>query len=123
MLADRVDPRREPRAAHARVGRIGARLRATGVDSLRTAIEATKLLFPLTIYGQLAAALNTPKAEAERMKQRHGCAMTLTASTEPSIEVPGIGGRASHQLSQRQLAEAPPRPGYEGTGENYTEPA
>lgn len=40
---------------------IGARLRATGVDSLRTAIEATKLLFPLTIYGQLAAALNTGK--------------------------------------------------------------
>jgi len=53
----------------------------------------------------LAAALNTPKAEAERMKQRHGCAVTLSASTEPSIEVPGIGGRASHQLSQRQLAE------------------
>ena len=25
--------------------------------------------------------------------------------------------------TQRQLAEAPPRPGYEGTGENYTEPA
>lgn len=53
----------------------------------------------------LAAALNTPKAEAERMKQHHACAVTLTASTEPSIEVAGIGGRASHQLSQRQLAE------------------
>ena len=59
----------------------------------------------LNVTMDLAAALNTPKAEAERMKQRHACALTLTASTEPSIEVAGIGGRPAHQLSQRQLAE------------------
>jgi cell division protein FtsA len=53
----------------------------------------------------LAAALRTPFAEAERLKQRHGGALVLAASAEPSIEVPGLGGRPPTRLSPRSLAE------------------
>lgn len=53
----------------------------------------------------LAAALRTPFAEAERLKQRHGSALAATASAEKTIEVPGLGGRPAHRLSQRTLAE------------------
>jgi len=53
----------------------------------------------------LAAALRTPFAEAERLKQRHGGALVLAASAEKTIEVPGLGGRPPHRLSQRSLAE------------------
>ncbi len=57
------------------------------------------------VTSDLAAALRTPFAEAERLKQRHGCALALVASHDLSIEVPGIGGRAPHRLSQRQVAD------------------
>src|SRR5437667_1524040 len=53
----------------------------------------------------LAAALRTPFAEAERLKQRHGCALALIAAHEAVIEVPGVGGRTPHRLSQRALAD------------------
>ena len=57
------------------------------------------------VTNDLAAALRTPFAEAERLKQRHGCAHAQSAPADQSIEVPGIGGRASHQLSRRKLAD------------------
>jgi cell division protein FtsA len=57
------------------------------------------------VTADLAAALRTPFAEAERLKQRHGSAMALLAPTEPTIEVTGVGGRAAHHLSRRALAE------------------
>jgi cell division protein FtsA len=53
----------------------------------------------------LAAALRTPFAEAERLKQRHGGALVLAASAEQTIEVPGLGGRPPTRLSPRNLAE------------------
>jgi cell division protein FtsA len=57
------------------------------------------------VTSDLAAALRTPFAEAERLKQRHGSALALVARPEPTIEVAGVGGRASHHLSRRALAE------------------
>jgi cell division protein FtsA len=57
------------------------------------------------VTNDLAAALRTPFAEAERLKQRHGCARALAAPAEQSIEVAGVGGRAPHLLSRRALAE------------------
>jgi len=53
----------------------------------------------------LAAALRTPFAEAERLKQRHGCAITATAPADQVVEVAGVGGRDAHHLSRRALAE------------------
>lgn len=57
------------------------------------------------VTNDLAAALRTPFADAERLKQRHGAALALTASPDPTVEVTGLGGRPPHRLSQRALAE------------------
>jgi cell division protein FtsA len=57
------------------------------------------------VTNDLAAALRTPFAEAERLKQRHGSAVAVLAPLEQTIEVAGVGGRASHHLSRRALAE------------------
>jgi len=56
------------------------------------------------VTNDLAAALRTPFAEAERLKQRCGSAVVQAASADLSIEVPGIGGRAAQKLSPRALA-------------------
>ena len=53
----------------------------------------------------LAAALRTPFAEAERLKQRHGCALIAGAPADQAVEVAGVGGRDAHHLSRRALAE------------------
>ncbi len=57
------------------------------------------------VTNDLAAGLRTPFAEAERLKQRHGSALTSAAPEEQSIEVAGIGGRAPTLLSRRKLAD------------------
>ncbi len=57
------------------------------------------------VTNDLAAALRTPFAEAERLKQRHGAALAVAAPHEETIEVAGVGGRAPHLLSRRALAE------------------
>ena len=57
------------------------------------------------VTSDLAAALRTPFLEAERLKQRHGCALVSAASIEKDIEVAGVGGRPATQLAQRSLAE------------------
>src|SRR5579885_1800126 len=53
----------------------------------------------------LAAALRTPFAEAVRLKARYGGASVLAAWADPTIEVPGLGGRAPTRVSPRSLAE------------------
>jgi cell division protein FtsA len=53
----------------------------------------------------VAAALHTPFAEAERLKQRHGSAVAAATPQDQAIEVAGLGGRAPHHLSRRKLAE------------------
>src|SRR5262250_1831948 len=57
------------------------------------------------VTNDVAAALCTPPAEAEHLKQRHGSAVAGLTPRDEMIEVPGLGGRAPHQLSRRALAE------------------
>jgi cell division protein FtsA len=57
------------------------------------------------VTNDLAAALRTPFADAEKLKQRSGSALAIVAAPDPVIEVPGIGGRPPHKLSQRALAD------------------
>jgi cell division protein FtsA len=57
------------------------------------------------VTNDLAAALRTPFADAEKLKQRCGSALALTASPDLTVEVAGIGGRPSHKLSPRALAD------------------
>src|SRR2546422_1248757 len=64
------------------------------------------------VTSDLAAALCTPPAEAEHLKQRHGSALAALTPAEQTIEVPGLGGRAPHHLSRRALAQgSEPRAG------------
>src|SRR5262245_52418575 len=57
------------------------------------------------VTNDVAAALCTPPAEAERLKQRHGSALAAVTPRDQSIEVAGLGGRPPHYLSRRALAE------------------
>jgi cell division protein FtsA len=50
----------------------------------------------------IAAGLRTSMAEAEKLKQRHGCAVEAAVSREETIEVPGVGGREP-RLVRRQI--------------------
>lgn len=57
------------------------------------------------ITNDIAVGLRTPMAEAERIKQRYGCAMTNRVSPDETIEVPSVGGRPPRVLSRQILSE------------------
>ncbi len=57
------------------------------------------------LTNDIAVGLRTPMAEAERIKQRYGCAMTSKVSSEETIEVPSVGGRPPRILSRQILSE------------------
>ena len=57
------------------------------------------------LTNDIAVGLRTPMAEAERIKQRYGCAMTSRVSAEETIEVPSVGGRPPRVLSRQILSE------------------
>ena len=57
------------------------------------------------LTNDIAVGLRTPMAEAERIKQRYGCAMTSRVSPEETIEVPSVGGRPPRVLSRQILSE------------------
>jgi cell division protein FtsA len=56
------------------------------------------------VTNDLAAALRTPFADAERLKQRSGSALAETAPRDAFVEVPSVGGRPPHRLAPRDLA-------------------
>lgn len=57
------------------------------------------------LTSDIAAGLRTPIAEAERLKQRYGCAQTSMANGEEIIEVPSMGGRTPRSVSRKILCE------------------
>ncbi len=57
------------------------------------------------LTNDVAIGLRTPNREAEKIKRMHGCATTAMVSDDEVIEVPGVGGRDSQQLSRRVLAD------------------
>ncbi|QED26273.1 cell division protein FtsA [Microvenator marinus] len=57
------------------------------------------------ITNDIAVGLRTPMAEAERIKQRYGCAMTSRVDETETIEVPSVGGRPPRVLSRHILSE------------------
>lgn len=56
------------------------------------------------VTSDLAAALRTPFAEAERLKQRSGRARVESAPRDATVEVPGVAGRGPRRLAARDLA-------------------
>ncbi len=57
------------------------------------------------LTNDIAVGLRTPAGEAEKIKTRHGCAMTSLVKDDETIEVPSVGGRPSRVLSRQLLSE------------------
>lgn len=57
------------------------------------------------ITNDIAVGLRTPAAEAERIKQKYGCALSSMIQKDDTIEVPSVGGRKPRVLSRQILAE------------------
>jgi cell division protein FtsA len=52
-----------------------------------------------------AVALRTPVNEAEKIKKKHGCALTSMVPEEDSIEVPSVGGRKPRIMARQVLGD------------------
>lgn len=57
------------------------------------------------LTNDIAVGLRTPAAEAEKIKQKYGCALSSLTHKEETIEVPSVGGRSDRILSRQILAE------------------
>jgi cell division protein FtsA len=55
------------------------------------------------VTNDVAVGLRTPSAEAERIKQQYGCALTAMIDPDEEVEVPSVGGRAPRRISRRVL--------------------
>ena len=56
------------------------------------------------LTNDIALGLRTPKAEAERIKRRYGCAMVKLVDPDETIDVPGVGGRPPSPQPKQVLA-------------------
>jgi cell division protein FtsA len=57
------------------------------------------------LTNDIAVGLRTPMSEAERLKHRHGCAMSSLIAAEETIEVPSVGGRPPRILPRTVLSD------------------
>ncbi len=57
------------------------------------------------VTGDIAVGLRTPTNEAEKIKIKHGCAMTSMIEKDETIEVPSVGGRRARIISRQILGE------------------
>ena len=57
------------------------------------------------VTNDIAMALRTPAVNAEEIKIKYACALAQLARPGETINVPGVGDRASRELSRQTLAE------------------
>src|SRR5271154_775679 len=57
------------------------------------------------LTSDIAIGLRTPAHEAERIKQKYGCALASMVDKEETIEVPSVGGRQPRVLGRQILCE------------------
>ena len=57
------------------------------------------------VTNDIAVALRTPTPHAEEIKIKYACALTQLANPDETIEVQGVGERASRRLARQTLAE------------------
>jgi cell division protein FtsA len=53
----------------------------------------------------VAVALRTPVGEAEKIKKKHGCALTSMIPEEDVVEVPSVGGRKPRIMARQVLGD------------------
>lgn len=59
----------------------------------------------LNLTQDISVGLRTPLAEAERIKQKYGCAAESMVDPDETIEVPSVGGRPARVLPRRVLCQ------------------
>jgi len=57
------------------------------------------------LTNDIAFGLRTSISAADKIKIKHGCALTEMVRPDETIEVPGVGGRPSRTVERRVLAE------------------
>ncbi len=57
------------------------------------------------LTNDLSVGLRTPMAEAEKLKEKYGCALSSLIDKDKPIEIPSVGGRQSRRLSQKVMGE------------------
>lgn len=57
------------------------------------------------ITNDIAVGLRTPMDDAERIKQKYGCALGSMVDEEETLDVPSVGGRKPRTLSRQILTE------------------
>ena len=57
------------------------------------------------VTNDIAMALRTPTAHAEKIKVKYACALTQLAKADETIKVPSVGDRPPRDLSRQALAE------------------
>jgi cell division protein FtsA len=57
------------------------------------------------VTNDIALGLRTPLDQAEEIKKKYGCSLKSMVSKHQTFTVPGIGGRASREVSMELLAE------------------
>lgn len=57
------------------------------------------------VTNDIAVALRTPTQYAEEIKCRYACALSTLTNSDEVLEVPGVGGSETRQLSRQTLAE------------------
>jgi cell division protein FtsA len=57
------------------------------------------------VTGDIAIGLRTPIEEAEKIKKKHGCALTSLVAKDERVEVPAVGERGGKTISKYTLAE------------------
>ena len=57
------------------------------------------------LTNDIAMGLRTPMEQAERIKQKHGCALTSMVDKQEMIEVPSVGGRDPRVMGRQILSE------------------
>jgi cell division protein FtsA len=57
------------------------------------------------LTNDIAMGLRTPMEQAERIKQKHGCALTSMVDKQEVIEVPSVGGREPRVMGRQILTE------------------
>lgn len=80
----------------------------TGVVAFYRGVVLYTALLPIGgdhITNDLAAGLRTPRAETEKLKQRHGCALIDLLTPGEMIEMPRVGGRDPAPVLRRRLSE------------------
>ena len=57
------------------------------------------------VSGDISVGLRTPRSDAEKIKQKYGCALSSLISPEDMVEVPAVGGRRAQERSRQILCE------------------